>query len=95
MGRKSRAKLGRRGPASAYSPRRSGWRASWKWIAGGVVGLLIVAGAVGAWQPWNAGRTTLAPAPRFNLMSASGPVITLDDFLGKQEVVLIFYMGAG
>jgi peroxiredoxin len=34
-------------------------------------------------------------SPRFNLMGSSGRTYTLDDFVGKQEVVLIFYMGAG
>jgi cytochrome c-type biogenesis protein len=67
-----------------------------------VMMLLLIAGGLGAWQPWNGGRlafpfaaATPQPAPRFNLMSASGSVIRLDDYVGKQEVVLIFYMGAG
>lgn len=34
------------------------------------------------------------PAPRFNLLASTGRVVTLDEFLGKQEVVLIFYMVA-
>jgi cytochrome oxidase Cu insertion factor (SCO1/SenC/PrrC family) len=67
-------------------------RRRWRWI--GIAALLLVAGGAGAWQ-WNERRAAPAPAPRFNLMASNGNVVTLDDFLGKQEVVLIFYMGAG
>ena len=64
-----------------------------RWIAV-VAALVLVAGGVGAWQ-WNERRAAPEPAPRFNLMASTGKVVTLEDFLGKQEVVLIFYMGAG
>lgn len=102
MGRKSRAKLERRGQGAPQPDRpRSGRRRWWRWTAGGGA-LLLIAGGFGAWQQWNGGRlasplaaTTPQPAPRFNLMSADGSVIRLDDYVGKQEVVLIFYMGAG
>jgi hypothetical protein len=69
-------------------------RRRWRWIAVGIAALLLVAGGVGAWQ-WNGARAAFDPAPRFNLMGSTGKVYTLDDFLGKQEVVLIFYMGTG
>lgn len=64
------------------------------WVVAAVLGVLVVAGGVGGWQ-WNEARIPPEPAPRFNLMASTGQVITLDDYLGKQEVVLIFYMGAG
>ncbi|MGH7325616.1 MAG: hypothetical protein ACREJ9_13370 [Candidatus Rokuibacteriota bacterium] len=103
MGQKSRAKLERRGRGAPEPARpRSGWKQWSRWVVGGVGAVLLVAGGLGAWQQWNGGRlafpfaaATPQPAPRFNLMAASGPVITLDDYVGKQEVVLIFYMGAG
>jgi hypothetical protein len=65
-----------------------------RWLAAGIAALLLTAGGVGAWQ-WRAARAAPEPAPRFNLMGSSGRTYTLDDFVGKQEVVLIFYMGAG
>ena len=34
-------------------------------------------------------------APSFTLQSSMGRVVSLEDFRGKKEVVLIFYMGAG
>ena len=64
-----------------------------RWIAVGIAALLLVAGGAGAWQ-WNERRAAPEPAPRFNLMASTGKVVKLEDFLGKQEVVLIFYMGA-
>lgn len=51
-------------------------------------------GGIGAWL-WKEPRATPEPAPRFNLLASNGKVITLDDYLGKQEVVLLFYMAAG
>lgn len=66
-----------------------------RWIVGTLVALLLVGGGVGAWI-WNGARATSAePAPRFNLLASTGRVIALDEFLDKQEVVLLFYMGAG
>jgi hypothetical protein len=66
-----------------------------RWMVAAVLGALVVGGGVGAWQLTGALTAAPQPAPRFNLMASTGRVITLDDFLGKQEVVLIFYMGAG
>lgn len=66
-----------------------------KWIVATLLALLVIAAGVGAWI-WNGVRATPAePAPRFNLLASTGRVISLDDFLGKQEVVLFFYMAAG
>ena len=93
MGRKAREKLERRmkgGPETRPAMRR---RRRQKWIVGTLLALLL--GGVGAWL-WNGARATPPePAPRFNLLASTGRVITLDEFLGKQEVVLFFYMAAG
>ena len=64
------------------------------WIVGALLALLAIGAGVGAWL-WNEARATPEPAPRFNLLASTGRVITLDEFLGKQEVVLLFYMSAG
>ncbi len=95
MGRKAREKLERR-MRGAPEPRPAmGRRRRRRWILVGLLAVLIMGGGVGVWQ-WNGARTTPPePAPRFHLLASTGRVITLDDFLGKQEVVLIFYMGAG
>ncbi len=95
MGRRSRERAEKRskgGPAQP-SDRFRRRRRRGRWIAAGIAALLLVAGA-GAWQ-WNGARAALGPAPRFNLMASTGKVYTLDDFASKQELVLIFYMGAG
>ena len=33
------------------------------------------------------------PAPDFTLVSLAGPVVTLSDFRGEKNVVLVFYRG--
>lgn len=95
MGRRSRARVEKRGKGGPGQPRD--WfmrRRRWRWIAAGIAALLLVGGGVGAWQ-WSGAGAAPEPAPRFNLMGSTGKTYTLDDFIGKQEVVLIFYMGAG
>ena len=95
MGRKAREKLERRTRGGPEPPAPMRRRRRRKWIVGTLLALLIVGGGVGVWQ-WSGARTAPPePAPRFHLLASTGRVITLDDFLGKQEVALIFYMGAG
>lgn len=65
-----------------------------KWIVGTLVVLLLAGVGIGAWL-WNGARAAPEPAPRFNLLASTGRVISLDDYVGKQEVVLFFYMAAG
>lgn len=97
MGLKARKKLDQREkgrPESHPRPLTLMRRRGSKWIVGVLLALLLVGGGIWAWQ-WNAARETPEPAPRFNLLASTGRVITLDDYLGKQEVVLLFYMAAG
>jgi cytochrome oxidase Cu insertion factor (SCO1/SenC/PrrC family) len=42
-----------------------------------------------AWTP-----ATIGQAPSFTLPSSTGDPVSLADFLGKQDVVLVFYMVA-
>lgn len=90
MGRKARMKLARRDRWD--SARRS--RRRRRWMIRIVLTLLVIGGGVGTWL-WNGARAALEPAPKFNLVASTGRGITSDEFLGKQELVLIFYMGAG
>lgn len=90
MGRKARKKIERREKGD-LEPRPAIRRRRRKWIIGTLL-VVLIGGGVGAWL-WNGARaTTPELAPRFNLVASTGKVITLDEYLGKQEVVLIFYM---
>lgn len=91
MGRKPRDYgQGRlKGEQRTRPSRRRRW-----WLVGLALAVLVVAGGVGAWF-WNGAQAAREIAPKFNLIASTGRVITTEDFLGKQDVVLIFYMGAG
>jgi cytochrome oxidase Cu insertion factor (SCO1/SenC/PrrC family) len=88
MGRKERKKLEQSRGGWSYLVRRR------KLIIAILLVLLFGGGSFGAWK-WNRAPAAPEPAPRFNLLASTGRVITLDDYLGKQEVVLFFYMAFG
>jgi len=64
-----------------------------KWIVAAVLSLALI-GAVAAWK-WNGTLWAYKSAPSFTLQASNGQLVSLRDYLGKQEVVIIFYMGAG
>jgi cytochrome oxidase Cu insertion factor (SCO1/SenC/PrrC family) len=64
-----------------------------KWMTGAILAVVIAAGTV-AWQ-WPGMLWGYKKAPSFTLQSSTGRAFSLQDFRGKKEVVLIFYMGAG
>ena len=62
------------------------------WALGVFLAAMLIVGT--AALSWVLGRMTAlpAPAPKFSLPSSTGHVVGLDNFLGHQEVVLLFYM---
>jgi len=64
-----------------------------RWISR-VSFLLVVISGFLAWQ-WRNTLWAYKPAPSFTLQASNGRLISLGDYRGKQEVVIIFYMGAG
>ena len=79
-----------RGRANMKTPNRGTMR---KWMTGVILAVGIAAG-VAAWQ-WPGMLWGYKKAPSFTLQSSTGRAVSLEDFRGKKEVVLIFYMGAG
>ena len=63
-----------------------------KWMFRTMVAVVIAAG-IAAWQ-WPGTLWGYKKAPSFTLKSSTGRPVSLEDFRGKKEVVLIFYMGA-
>ncbi len=93
MGRRSRRKQaqrqkGRMGPNHHPSRRRRR-----KWILGTLL-FLVAIGGIGVWQ-WKGALWAHKVAPTFTLQASTGQLVSLQDYQGKKEVVLIFYMGAG
>jgi AhpC/TSA family len=64
-----------------------------KWMFGAILVLAVVAG-IAAWR-WPGTLWGYKKAPSFTLQASTGGPVSLEDFRGKKEVVLIFYMGAG
>ena len=96
MAKQRRRKGQRRRRPVTRQPRRH-----WPWM----IGLVILLMGVGTllWSPWRRqgsvppGSIIAAeqspPALPFTLPSASGEQVELATYLGKQPVVLVFYMG--
>jgi hypothetical protein len=64
-----------------------------KWMTGAILAVVIAAG-IAVWQ-WPGRLWGSKKAPSFTLQSSTGRAVSLEDFRGKNEVVLVFYMGAG
>lgn len=76
------------GPPTRWRSQRSRKR----WTIGLVLGLLVAAVGAGAWW-WTSRPGEVAPA--FALPASTGQTVRLEDYRGKQPVVLAFYMFAG
>ena len=76
--------------AKAKNPHRA---AGGKRLAATIIAVAIVA-AIAVWQ-WPGTLWGYKKAPSFTLQSSTGRAVSLEDFRGKKEVVLLFYMGAG
>jgi len=56
---------------------------------------MIGAAGIGGWLWLRHGiETTPPPAPAFRLPASTDKVISLEEFLGKEPLVLLFYMTA-
>jgi ferric-dicitrate binding protein FerR (iron transport regulator) len=64
-----------------------------KWMTAAILAVGIAAG-VAAWQ-WPGMLWGYKKAPSFALQASTRRTVSLEDFRGKNEVVLVFYMGAG
>ena len=64
-----------------------------KWVTGAILAVGIAAG-VAAWQ-WKDTLWVYKKAPYFTLQASTGRAVSLEDYRGKTEVVLVFYMGFG
>jgi len=90
MGRTATGKRDKRGREKLINDHRGVGR---KWMFRAILAVGIAAG-LAAWQ-WPAMLWGYKNAPSFTLQSSMGRPVSLEDFRGKKEVVLIFYMGAG
>jgi hypothetical protein len=89
MGRDARLKRERLG---AKNPPPARWlsRRTRRRLRAGLILLLLTAGGVaGSW--WWTSRPG-ATAPPFALPASTGETVRLEDYRGKQPVVLVFYM---
>jgi hypothetical protein len=93
MGRSARRKQEERQRGKRNAGPRPVSRHRKKWIVGTLLAL-VASGAIAAW--WSKGTLWASKvAPSFTLQASNGQLVSLKDYLGKQEVVIIFYMGAG
>jgi hypothetical protein len=79
-------------PRGSGRPRRRGpsrhvrRRLTWALIVS-----LLLAGA-GGWLWWSRPSQPGEPAPDFALPASTGEIVRLEDYRGKQPIVLVFYM---
>lgn len=90
MGRTATRKREKHGREKVKNDHRGVGR---KWMFGAMLALVIAAG-IAAWQ-WSGMLWGYKQAPSFTLQASTGGPVSLEDFRGKNEVVLVFYMGAG
>ncbi len=65
------------------------------WIASISLAVVIGAVGIGAWLwLWPGIETMPPPAPTFSLPASTGNVISLEEYLGKEPLILLFYMTA-
>ena len=93
MGRSASRKYEQRQQGMRGSNDRPLMRRRRSWIVAAFLSLALI-GIVAAWK-WNGTLWAYKPAPSFTLQASTGQLVSLHDYLGKQEVVIIFYMGAG
>ncbi len=90
MARKSKRKPERDSANMKQIPNRGTRR---RWMTAAILAVGIAAG-IAAWQ-WKNTLWGYKDAPSFTLSSSTGQLVSLRDYRGKKEVVLLFYMGAG
>lgn len=90
MGQTATRKGERRNKAKVQIDHR---RVGRRWMVRVALAAVIAAG-IAAWQ-WHGMLWGYKEAPSFTLQSSTGRAFSLEDFRGKNEVVLVFYMGAG
>ena len=90
MGRTATNKREERGRAQAKIHDR---RVRRNWMASAILAVGIAAG-IAAWQ-WPGTLWGYKKAPSFTLQASTGRAVSLEDYRGKTEVVLVFYMGFG
>ena len=90
MGRTASGKRDKRGREKVINDHRGVGR---KWMFRAILAVGIAAG-IAAWQ-WPDALWGYKKAPYFTLQASTGRAVSLEDYRGKTEVVLIFYMGFG
>ena len=88
MGRTATRKREKHGREKVNNDHRVGA----KWMFAAMLALVIAAG-IAAWQ-WPGILWAYKKAPSFTLQSSTGRAFSLEEFRGKKEVILVFYMGA-
>jgi len=100
MGRKARKKKEHRNRGDHHTSAPSKRSNRRKWLIG-IFFILIVGGGALWWNGTSGMHESssvelmLEHASRFSLPATTGGSVRLDDYVGKQEVALFFYMFAG